>query len=101
MCSKMRLGLRTRCQAEAVAQGFHPDLGLAVMSHYLDEMLLGQPVSDVVFELRFWRNLITFANDFDDQADNRLHQVYTEIHNAVKNYLAYVKNTSEEKLLAS
>jgi hypothetical protein len=64
-------------------------------------MLSGQEISDAAFQIHFWHNFYTFANDFDDQADNRLHQVYTEVHNAVKNYLAYVKNTSEERLLLS
>ena len=100
MCSKMRLGLQLRCQAEAIAQGFHPDLGTRLMTHYLDEMLYDQEVSDVVFEYWFWYNVYAFANNFDELTDNRLHQVYTEVHNAVTNYLKYVKNTSEEELLA-
>lgn len=97
----MQATLKCRCEAEAIAQGFHPDLGLSVMAHYLDEFLSGEPVSDEVFENRFWHNIHEFANSFDNQTDNRLHHVYTEVRNAVKNYLAYVKHTSEESLLSS
>jgi hypothetical protein len=103
MCSKMRLGLQTRCQAEAIAQGFHPDLGLAVMSQYLDEKMLGEELSDDEWNNRF----ITLALRYSpirqslSIANDNLHQVYTEINCAVTNYLKYVKNTSEEELLAS